>query len=505
MSGYTNMIDVSKHQSDIDWKAVSNEVAGAILRVGISTRNNGVMICSKDSCFDKNYDGAKANSIPIGVYYFSHALNETEAKKEAQYVIDLLKGRKFEYPIFYDVEINDQLALGKKTLSKIIRTFLSTVEAAGYWVGLYASKSHLETYVDEDIRSRYAIWVAQWGVSKPTYEGAYGIWQTSETGRVAGISGNVDTDRCYVDYPSKIKAKGLNGYSVASEPKKEDKPTYSNPYQSPTRTLKKGDKGDDVKWLQYSLMYLKYDCGTTGADGSFGNKTDSALRAFQSANGLTVDGLCGPATRAAITRLTGQSGSEVPSSSGKTFIPRLTRPEAGNKFFITRSAGGWSTAIIGKPTDSRCNVLSNCVGYAFGRFNEILHQLLDSIGISKLFKENGGTLVNLKLNAEMPLLAPRNAENFYDVALQQGLTISQTPQVGAIMCWQKGATRSSGDGAGHVAVVEKVISNTEVVTSESGYNCNNPFWTQTRKKGNGNWGQASAYKFLGFILNPAVK
>ena len=73
------------------------------------------------------------------------------------------------------------------------------------------------------------------------------------------------------------------------------------------------------------------------------------------------------------------------------------------------------------------------------------------------------------------------------------------------MVWQKGDTLKGTDGAGHVAIVEKIISDTEIVTSESGYGASKPFWTQTRKKGtNGRWGQGSAYKFLGFIYNPAV-
>lgn len=188
-----------------------------------------------------------------------------------------------------------------------------------------------------------------------------------------------------------------------------------------------------------------------------------------------------------------------------SFTPRLTRPEKGNKFYNTRSNGGWSTAIKGKPTDPNDDVLSNCVGAAFARFNEIAYQILGADGIKKLFKENGGKLNDLRLNKEMPLLAPRNAENFYDVALQQGLEVSQTPTLGACMVWQKGATRSGGDGAGHVAIVEKVLSPDCVQTSESGYNCSNPFWTQYRYRGgNGNWGNETGYKFLGFIKNPAV-
>lgn len=160
------------------------------------------------------------------------------------------------------------------------------------------------------------------------------------------------------------------------------------------------------------------------------------------------------------------------------FTPRLTRPTAGNKYYIRKASGGYSNAIKGKPTDSQCDVLSNCVGFAIGRFNEI-----GGYGYCKY-------------------LAPVNAENF--IQYKGSCEVGQIPKVGACMVWRKGATLSNSDGAGHVAIVEKVISDTEVVTSESGYN-SKPFWTQTRKKGsNGRWGCGSAYTFLGFIYNPAV-
>ena len=161
------------------------------------------------------------------------------------------------------------------------------------------------------------------------------------------------------------------------------------------------------------------------------------------------------------------------------FTPRLTKPAAGNKYYITKAKGGYSTAIVGNPMDRECNVLSNCVGYAFGRFNEI-------IGDTK-----------------MTHLQPVNAENFVSVAHAQGLTIGDEPKLGSVMCWQKGATLSSTDGAGHVAVVEQINSDGSIVTSESGYNAKKPFWLTTRKKGaDGNWGAKSEYKFLGFIYLP---
>ena len=160
------------------------------------------------------------------------------------------------------------------------------------------------------------------------------------------------------------------------------------------------------------------------------------------------------------------------------FVPRLTRPEAGNKYYIRKVSGGYNGAIRGSPADPECDVLSNCVGYAVGRFNEI------------------GGWGNCKY------LSPVNAENF--IQYKGTLDVGQEPRLGACMVWQKGATLTGSDGAGHVAIVEKVVSATEVIISDSAYG-GAAFRTQTRRKGNdGNWGQGSGYKFLGFIYNPAA-
>lgn len=172
-----------------------------------------------------------------------------------------------------------------------------------------------------------------------------------------------------------------------------------------------------------------------------------------------------------------QSNTEK-EGNAMSFTMRTTKPGVGNKYYIRKASGGYSDAIKGSPTDSECDVLANCVGYAIGRFNEI-----------------GGW-------GSCKYLSSVNAENFIQYKGSE-LEVSQTPQLGACMVWQKGATLSGSDGAGHVAIVEKVVSDTEVYTSESGYG-SKAFWNQTRKKGDdGNWGQSSGYKFLGFILNPA--
>lgn len=157
---------------------------------------------------------------------------------------------------------------------------------------------------------------------------------------------------------------------------------------------------------------------------------------------------------------------------------RLTKPEKGNKYYITRKSGGYNPCIVGNPTDTDCNVLANCVGYAVGRFNEI-----GAYGCCKW-------------------LASVNAENMLEIAKNQGLLISPVPVLGGCMVWQKGATLSGNDGAGHVAIVESINSDGSIITSESGYNAAKSFWTTKRTAPN--YETNSAYKFRGCIVNPAV-
>ena len=157
---------------------------------------------------------------------------------------------------------------------------------------------------------------------------------------------------------------------------------------------------------------------------------------------------------------------------------RTTQPK-NNKYYIRQASGGYNGAVKGRPTISGADVLCNCVGYANGRFNEI------------------GNYGRCKFQLVC------NAENFIESAKKQGLTISSKPVTGGIMVWQKGATLSGGDGAGHVAVVEEVYTDGSILTSESGWS-SWAFKTVRRTNANGRWGQAEAYKFRGCIVNPAV-
>lgn len=201
-----NGIDVSEWQGDIDWSAVTADFV--IIRAGY-----GRLEKQKDEKFEQNYAGAKAAGIPVGAYWYSYAMSEDEARLEAETCLKVIAGKRFEYPIYLDIEEQRTLSLGKAAVTAIIKAFLDKVESAGYWVGLYMSASPLSAYVSESVRNRYAVWVAHYGVSKPSYSGSYGMWQLSSTGSVPGISGNADLDECYVDYPKLIKESGCNGYA----------------------------------------------------------------------------------------------------------------------------------------------------------------------------------------------------------------------------------------------------------------------------------------------------
>lgn len=150
-----------------------------------------------------------------------------------------------------------------------------------------------------------------------------------------------------------------------------------------------------------------------------------------------------------------------------------------NKYYIRSKTGGWNNAIQGKPCLAGANVLANCVGYANGRFAEI--------------QGLGGIKYQLVCNAE----------NFIEKAESYGLRVVGYPVLGGIMCWQKGNTLSGNDGAGHVAIVEKIIDFNTIYTSESSYG-GNYFYNATRKNDNGRWGCSEKYKFRGCIINPAI-
>lgn len=213
-------IDVSRWQGKIDWARV--KAAGiqfAIIKAGGS--DDGFYT---DRNWEANYYGAKANGIAVGAYYFvgPKCINAAAGKADAGRFIQLLKGKQLEYPVFMDNEA--QPAYARAGITDATIAFCETMEAAGYFAGVYGSAwSGFHDRMDDSRLTSYTHWVAQYA-SKCTYSGRYGIWQYSSKGRISGISGNVDMNISYVDYPSVIKSGGFNGFG---KPASSSKPPAS--------------------------------------------------------------------------------------------------------------------------------------------------------------------------------------------------------------------------------------------------------------------------------------
>ena len=191
-------IDVSVWQGNIDFDALSksNSIDFMIIRAG-----HGINI--NDSKFERNYTNAKKYGIPLGVYLYANAQNVEEARQEANHLVDLIKEKKFELPIFYDVEA--QANVDQNIVTAMCNEFYKIIKNAGYKPGIYASKYY---YMDKINPSKLpldcAIWVASYGkddgaIPKDTYKyyGNWNIWQYTSTGRIAGINGDVDYDVSY--------------------------------------------------------------------------------------------------------------------------------------------------------------------------------------------------------------------------------------------------------------------------------------------------------------------
>lgn len=217
-------IDVSKWQGNIDWQKVkASGVQFAMLRAGY-----GRFAGQADETFEKNYQAASSAGISVGAYHYSYAKTVEQAKAEAMYCLSLIKGKTFAFPICYDVEDDVQKDLTKDELSDIITAFCETLENAGYYVSVYMNLHWLNTKVREDIFEKYDIWLAHW-TQKTTFARDYGLWQYSSNGTVDGITGRVDLDYAYKNYPAIMAANGLNGYKKPSAPAAPSTPAAGFP------------------------------------------------------------------------------------------------------------------------------------------------------------------------------------------------------------------------------------------------------------------------------------
>ncbi len=198
-------VDVSKYQEKIDWQAVAADgVEFAIIRLGFrGMGTNGT--CELDPYFKQNMEGARAAGIDVGVYFFTQATTVAEAKEEAQFVIDSLKGYDVTWPVVFDTEkITSYEKARANVLPREVRTacakaFLEEIKAAGYTPMLYASTNWTIMKLDMSQLDDYDFWYAYYG-DNIYYPYDFQMWQYSSSGTVNGIKGNADMNISFVDY-----------------------------------------------------------------------------------------------------------------------------------------------------------------------------------------------------------------------------------------------------------------------------------------------------------------
>ena len=263
-------IDVSNAQGVIDWDRVKNEVGFVIIRCGWG----GDYTKQDDPKFKEYRQACIDRGIPYGVYLYSYALNTDSAKSEAAHTIRLLDGLVPPLGVWYDMEDADHYKQkhginvynARQLLTDFCKIYCDALISAGYDCGVYASYDYWKNVLIKDQLSKYPIWLAIWGVTKPPMECK--IWQYTSGGSVPGIVGNVDMDVLYTD-----------------EPIPEPEPIELTRTISGMPILRKGSKGKAVQIWQIIVG--------TNPDGIFGDITEAATLAFQSKYEIQIDGVVG--------------------------------------------------------------------------------------------------------------------------------------------------------------------------------------------------------------------
>ena len=241
-------VDISNFQRDSSIKnIIDDKYEFAILRGGYTGYGVGRTM-QKDSSFEKFYYEAKELGFPVGAYWYSCADSAEEGEREAKFFYEnCLKGKQFEYPIYIDVEEPRWQLNKKEDVTKAIIAFCKYLEERGYFVGVYASLSWFNNYIDTSKLNNYTKWVAYWSNEKPKFQWTgFHMWQYSEKEEIQGVKfdGNVS----FVDFPPVMKHNGLNGFTeenkdletfkVENKKLKADLENITSQYDALKNTLK---------------------------------------------------------------------------------------------------------------------------------------------------------------------------------------------------------------------------------------------------------------------------
>ena len=209
----------------LDWNSIKAQGYDfVILKIGSD-------YSGKSKTFEMDYAGAKAAGLGVGAYYYAYSSTVSETRNDAQEVLEWIKDKQFEYPIYYDIE-EDYLAenLSKDSLTELITVFIEELQSNGYYAALYVNNNWLVNILDtEKMLNRFDIWYARYTEAEnPVWdEVRYGkqlsMWQYSDKGIVEGFTSEVDLDYCYRDYPALMKKWGLNGFEKEDTTVTEEK------------------------------------------------------------------------------------------------------------------------------------------------------------------------------------------------------------------------------------------------------------------------------------------
>ena len=200
-----DIIDVSRYQGNIDWDKLAGKIGGAMLKT-VSTNKSfgGIYI---DPMFETNYAACRRLGIPVGVYYYTYAQDAATVQAELAKLHQALAGKTFTLPVAVDVEDNKLKALSADALTDLVIAAADAIESWGLYAMVYTYTYYSQTELNMDRLSAYDLWIADYTGKRPSRK--HGMWQYTSKGSLPGISGNVDKNHVYKDYPGIIRRAGL--------------------------------------------------------------------------------------------------------------------------------------------------------------------------------------------------------------------------------------------------------------------------------------------------------
>lgn len=361
-------IDVSEWQDKIDWEKV--KAAGidfAIIRCGYGNdKDDYGGYTQDDKEFKRNISECERLGIPYGVYIYSYATDEKMALSEAEHVLRLIKGHTLSYPVYYDMEDNSTLK-AKNKFPSIANTFCNRIQSEGYAVGVYANLNWWDNYLSDPVFDNWYKWVAQYYTSCQ-YDKEYAIWQYTSSGKVDGISGNVDMNYL-IGYPknhgSTVEAAtriwGQNRYETSLKIADQLKTTtkkekfesvivaYGGNYPdalSGSYLAKVKDApilliGKDSTTQNSTYSYIKNNLSDEGKIYLLGGEAVIPKSFANKLNGYSVTRLGGKTrydTNLAILRESGANAEEIMVCSGNGYADSLSASAVGKPILLVNKA-----------------------------------------------------------------------------------------------------------------------------------------------------------------------